>query len=245
MTPSSRKTLKEYALRQLGSPVIQVNVPDIQLEDLLDDCIQFFQKWHFDGTERVYYSYQLTQDDIDNKYIDLPATIQSVSRIFPLTTGTRGNIFDIRYQLRLNDVFGLRQFDLQNYNIVMSYLSLIDSNLQGVQSYDFNMYASRLHIHADLQLMVSEDNWVMLEVYQAVNPETVTAAFNSDFMKKYFTLLVKKQWGNNLKKFDGVALVGGITLNGQKIFDEAMQEIKDFEDKILEEYQLPPHMIIG
>lgn len=256
--PNSRATLKQYALKQLGFPVAQVNVTDDQMEMLLDDAIQYFHEWSSDGFIRWYHSYQITADDLENKYITLPDYILSVTRVFPLSETSRGNMFDIRYQLRLSDVYGLHTaqspgFDLTNYNIIMQYLEMIEFNLSGEQSYAFNRLSNQLHIHVEWGDVFSEGTWIMLETFRTVAPLTgsgedavgFSKVYNDIFLKTYFTLLVKRQWGNNLKKFDGQQLPGGLVVQGQKIYDEAMAELKQFEDDIFEKYQLPPGFYQG
>lgn len=243
--PSSRATLKEYALRALGAPVIEINVDDSQLEDRIDDALQFFAEYHFDGVEKTYLKHQITQTDIDNEYITLDDTVVSVVRIFQLGEGTN-NMFNVRYQIALNDFYGLRTpSSLINYEITKRHLSLVQDILSPEKPIRFSRVTDRLKIDTDWSETFSVDKYIVAEAYVSLDPETYTEIYNDRLLKKYVTVLFKRQWGQNLSKFDGLQLPGGVTFNGKDIASEAQTEIDKIEDAVQDMYELPPDFMVG
>ena len=246
-TPTSRQSLKDYALRQLGAPVIDINVDDSQLEDRLDDALQFFYDFHTDGYEKVYLSHAVTADDKTNGYLDISNindAVTQVVRIFPLSVNTT-NIFDLRYQLALNDFYGLRSGQtMTQYTITQQHISLLQQLLDPEFQFDFTRSTMRLHVHTDWDNIAVGD-FIVFEAYAIIDPETFTKIYNERHLKKYVTALFKKQWGQNLSKFTGIQLPGGVEFNGNEIYSDALQEIEKLEEQMRETYEEPPNFCVG
>ena len=246
-TPTSRQSLKDYALRQLGAPVIDINVDDSQLEDRLDDALQFFYDFHTDGYEKGYLSHAVTADDKTNGYLDISNindAVTQVVRIFPLSVNTT-NIFDLRYQLALNDFYGLRSGQtMTQYTITQQHISLLQQLLDPEFQFDFTRSTMRLHVHTDWDNIAVGD-FIVFEAYAIIDPETFTKIYNERHLKKYVTALFKKQWGQNLSKFTGIQLPGGVEFNGNEIYSDALQEIEKLEEQMRETYEEPPNFCVG
>ena len=232
---NSRQSLKEYCLRALGAPVLEINVDDDQLEDRIDEALEFFRLYHYDGIEKVYLKHQITQADVDNKYIPMSELIYGVERVLPITYGAASskNIFDLQYQLRLNDLYDLTSTSIIYYSTVMSHLSLLDLMLNGHIMYRFNRYQDRLHLDINWQSDVEVGQYIVVECYRAMDPTVFTRLWNESWLKHYTTALFKRAWATNLKKFSGMALPGGVTIDGNALYDEAMSEIKELEDSLM------------
>lgn len=246
-TPNSRQSLKDYALRMLGYPVIDINVDDSQLEDRLDDALEFYGDFHADGYEKVYLSHQITQNDIDNKYIDISNIDDSVTqvvKVFSYAANTT-NIFDIRYQLALNDFYGLRTAGtLSHYTIVQQHMSLLQQLLDPEFQIDFTRSTMKLHLRTDWEKLAVGD-YLVVEAYAVIDPDTYTKIYNDRFLKRYVPALFKRQWGANLSKFTGIQLPGGVEFNGREIFDQATQEIEKLEQEARDMYEFPPGFFVG
>lgn len=244
--PSTRQQLIDYCLRQLGHPVLEINVDDDQLEDRVDEAIQFYREYHFDAVEKVYLSHRITADDITNKYIQLNDLITGVERVLPFSSTTRGiDLFDVRYQILLNDLYSIQSSDLIYYTQVKTQLNLINDLLVGQKPVRFNRHQNRLFIDMSWGTDVQVDDYIVVECYRVLDPNTFTDVYNDMYLKMYTTALFKKQWGTNLKKFEGVQLPGGVTLNGQKIYDEAVQELEDIRKSVQTDFQLPVDFFVG
>jgi len=266
-TPATRETLKQYALRALGKPVIEINVDDDQLEDRLDEALQYFSQYHYDGIQRAYLKYQYTDADKTritsdstesitknsvttswkegNNFLVVPESVISVINIFPFSNKGSMNLFDVRYQLRLNDLYDFSSTSMINYDIVLRHLDFLDHILVGEKPLRFNQHDNRLYVDMDWANDLSVGEFLVIEAYRKMNPETHTDVYNDIFLKRYVTALFKKQWGANLSKFDGVAMIGGVTLNGRQIFSEALSDIEKLETEIRSTFELNPAMMIG
>ena len=255
--PQSRNQLIDYCLRRLGHPVIEINIDDEQIEDRLDDALQLWMEYNSDGSSRIAQSVTITEAMITNKYIDLNAAfggayndrILSVNRVFPINSDTSSvNFFDIKYQMRLNDINDLVSGigDLAYLEQMEQYLSTIDLKLTGHPQINFSRIDSKLYIQGDLgaggELVAG--NKVMVEMFVSTSP-SLANVYNDIFMKEYTTSLFKLQWGENLSKFDGITLPGGVKLNGSTIKDEAKKEIEDIEAKLLTTYMTPVDFFVG
>ena len=244
--PSSRQGLIDYCLRRLGHPVIEINIDEDQVEDRIDDAFQFYREYHYDAVERVYLKYQITSDDMTNKYIPLNDNIVGVDRILPFSNRSTGiNIFDVRYQILINDLYSLMSTDLIYYSQVKTQIELINQLLVGVKPVRFNRHMNRMYIDMDWEADVEVGSFIIVECYRILDPDTYTDVYNDRFLKQYATALIKKQWGENMKKFQGVQLPGGVLLNGQQIFDEAVEEITRLEQEMQSRFELPPDMFVG
>ena len=266
-TPATRETLKQQALRALGKPVIEINVDDDQLEDRLDEALQYFAQYHYDGVQRAYLKYQYTQADKDrmtadstesitknsvttswkegNNFLVVPESVISVINIFPFSNKSNMNLFDVRYQLRLNDLYDFSSTSIINYDIVLRHLDFLDHILVGEKPLRFNQHDNRLYIDMDWKNDLAVGEFIVIEAYRKMDPETHTDVYNDIYLKRYVTSLFKKQWGANLSKFDGVAMIGGVTLNGRQIYSEALQDIEKLETEIRSTFELNPAMIMG
>jgi hypothetical protein len=232
---TTRSGLIDYCRRALGEPVVELNIDDQQVEDRIDEAIEYFRQYHYDGVEKIYLRHQVTQEDINNKSIPIPDLVYGVTRVFNVAAGTSTSksIFDLQYQLRLNDLYDLTSTSVIYYSMVMSHLALLDQTLNGHPLYRFNRLGGRLYIDKDWGQVVAPDTYVLIECYRALDPEVATKMYNESWLKHYATALIKKQWATNLKKFSGMQLPGGVTIDGDKLYQEAQDEIKELENDLL------------
>lgn len=243
---TSREQLRDYCLRELGHPVIEINLDDDQIDDRIDEAFQFYREYHYDAVELVYLKQEMTANIIANTYIDLPDAVVGVNRIFEFSNKTTGmNMFDVRYQLMMHDLYSLTSTDFIYYAQVRQQLELIQDLLVGTKPVRFNKNMNRLFIDMDWQKDVTAGDFIIVEGYRILDPNSFTEVYNDLYLKRYLTGLMKKQWGTNLKKFSGMQLPGGVTLNGDTIYQEAVQELTDIEKEIQDRYQLPPDMFVG
>lgn len=249
--PNSRQTLIDYCLRKLGAPVIDINVDPDQLEDCVDDALQVFQEYHSEATKRIYLKHQVTATDVTNKWIPISDDVQYLTQLLPLAQGTLGagsGMFSVRYQIALNDIANMQNFigNLEYYSQIGQYLNTLDMILNGTPQVTFSRNEGRLYIHGEWwDNEISAGDWLVAEAYQIVDPDTFTSIYNNKFLKRYTAALIKQRWGNNLKKFEGMQLPGGVTLNGQVIYDEATEELAMAEEKMRLEQEPMPDFFIG
>jgi len=243
---TTREQLKDYCLRKLGSPVIEINVDDDQVEDRIDDAFQFYREYHYDAVEMVYLKYQFTAQDITNQYIPVPDTVVGVNRILPFSNKSDGtNIFSIRYQILLNDLYSLMSTQIIYYYQVKQELELINQVLVGVKPIRFNRHMNRLYIDMDWTGDAAVGDYIIVECYRILDPETYRDVYNDMFLKRYCTALIKRQWGENLKKFNGVQLPGGVTINADQIYQDALTEITQIESEMQSRFELPVDFFTG
>jgi hypothetical protein len=279
--PSTRQELIDYCKRKLGAPVLEINVADEQIEDLVDDAIQFFQERHFDGVAQTYLKYQITQDDIDrgrapggsapavgiattsattnivgtavtfnyqetSNYLQVPPSVIGIQKIFHFdgTNTVTNNMFSVKYQLFLNDIYYWGSTELLTYAMVKTYLEDIDFLLTTQKQIRFNKRQDRLYLDIDWG-SVSAGDYFVIDCYRTMDPNDYSRVWNDSFLKMYLTSLIKRQWGQNLIKFQGVKLPGGIELNGRQIYDDAQKEIDVIMEKMSNSYELPPLDMIG
>ena len=248
--PNSRATLIDYCKRRLGEPVIEVNVDEDQLEDRVDEALQYYQEYHSDATTRTYLKHLVTATDVSNEYIPISSDIIFISKMFPLTSSfnTSRNFFDIKYQMMLNDIADLMNFagDLAYYEQMQQYLSLLDMKLNGHPQVQFSRRQNRLYIFGDfVDKDIKAGDYIVAEVYTIIDPTTHTSVFNDMFVKEYATALIKQQWGMNLIKFEGMQLPGGVVLNGRQLYDDATSEIETLRQRIRDEHELPADFFVG
>ena len=302
--PNTRATFKEYCLRSLGKPVIDINVDEDQIEDRIDEAVQYFSQYHTDGVERMYLKYKVTADDIvrlrtnksfnvvekgtyaDNieletgtntvlegdgdlikedgttihtedsnivetayqenqNYLVIPDAVLSVINIFPLSDRANLNIFDVKYQLRLNDLYDFSSTSIVHYDMTMRHLDFLDHILVGEKPIRFNQLSNRLYIDQDWSNDITAGEYLIIECYRKLDPTTHTDIFDDIYLKRYAVALIKRQWGQNLSKFSGTAMLGGVTLNGPELFSTAIQEQQKLEEEIRTNYEEPPHMQQG
>lgn len=230
--PTSRIELKDYCLRRLGSPVIEINVADEQVEDRIDDALSYFHDYHYDGAERKFLVHQITQQDIDNKYITVDDSVIGVVKIFKPSDSQVKNMFDVQYQMRLQDAYWYAGGNFQYYFMTMQNLAEADQLFNNEKPIRFQRHINQIHVDMTWSELVI-DEYLVFEVYQIIDPEIYTDVYGDRFVRDYTTALIKKQWGENLSKFEGVQLPGGLTLNGQRIYSEAVEEIRKLEEELL------------
>jgi len=244
--PANKDELKDFCLRQLGYPVIQINVDDVQVDDAVELAFEYWNEFHFNGTERAYVKHQITQDDLDNEYITVSDGLIGAIRVFPIGgTALSMNMFDLRYQLRLNDLWDLSSTSYVNYELTMQHLATLDLIFTGQQPIRFNRLTNKLYIDWDWKNDIAVGEYIVVEGIVITDPTVYTRVWNDRMLKKLATAYVKKQWGNNMKKFGGMQLPGGITMNGQQIYEEAMADIAQIEQNIRDTYEQPPAFLVG
>ena len=243
--PTSRSEFKEYCLRKLGKPVIEINVDDDQTEDRIDEALRFYWDYHFDGSEKLYYKHQISQVDIDNKYITLPENIIGAVRLFPVGQSINTmNMFNIRYQIALNDLYTLTTQSMVPYVMAMQHIQFLEEILVGKQPIRYNRHMNRLYVDMDWTKAVI-DEYLVVEAYQIVDPEVYQDVWGDRWLSLYATALIKYQWGSNLTKFTGMVLPGGVQFNGEKIQDDAKAEIEGLEQEMQNSYTLPAYHMVG
>ena len=322
MAISSRQGLIDYCLRRLGFPVIEINVDDDQIQDRIDDALQYFQEFHFDGVERVYLQHQVTgatlrfsglsapsfedgetligatsgascrvvsisgttlsvskvsgtfvsnetvtgqnsgfsralattnfytAGDIQNGYVSIPDAVIGVIRVLPVNGPSSGmnnanNMFDVIYQFRMNDMYNLLSADMIYYTQMKQYLDMLDMLLVGDRSFAYNRKTDKLEIHCNWEDVFDPGDFIIVECYRIVDPNTYTQVYDDRFLKEYATALIKKQWGDNMKKFGGMQLPGGIVMNGQQVYDEAVEEIRMIRADMQMSSELPVDFMVG
>ena len=247
-SPASRQELIDYCLRKLGAPVIEINVDDDQVNDRVDEAIQFYQEYHSDAVIKHYRKHLITSTDVTNKYVDIPDQLIFVSRIFPMTNNSSSSsgMWSARYQMHLNDVYDLQYAGaLINYEMTRQFLNMLDMQLNGVPPVRFNRHMNRLYIDVDWGRTIMAGDYIMVEAYSTIDPDDYTDIYNDIFLKKYTTALIKRQWGANLIKFDGIQLPGGVTMNGRQIWDDANAEIEKLEGEMELKYEMPVDFMVG
>ena len=247
-TPNTRQKLIDYCLRSLGHPVIEINVDEDQLEDRVDEAIQYYQEYHGDAVVRNLLKHQVTSADITNGYISIPANanILSINNVFN-TSNSQSGMFSVDYQLHLNDIFDLTNSHggIVNYEMTKQFMSLIDRNINGMfELIEYSRHKNQVAFHSDT-LKGMEGLYVVFDGYSVIDETTYTDVYNDAFIKKYTTALFKRQWGMNLIKFEGMVLPGGVTLNGRQIFDDAKEEIQLLEETMQLKHEMPPLDFIG
>jgi len=314
--PTTRAQFKDYCLRKLGHPVIQINVDDDQVDDRIDDALNFFYDYHYDGTQQMYLKHQIKQEDIDRQWIYCPDAVMFITGILPFDQSNSSvNMFDLRYQLRLHDLYDFTSVSYVSYEITMQHIRTLNLLFSGTPQIRFNRKMNRLHLDIDWTRDVSVGDWVIIECYRVVSPDTITLTgtvevsdssnviigygttftqevsindeitidsqtkrvvnitndtslnvtssysssgaslpatisgytdvWNDRFLKAYATAKIKQQWGSNMKKFSGIAMPGGVTLNGKEIYDEATEELEKLEEDIKSTQSMPSEIFMG
>ena len=243
--PASRTELKEYCLRALGKPVIQINVDDDQLEDRIEESLQMFQEYHVDATIKTYLKHQITQDDIDNEYITLTEGKIGVLNVIQIGSGSVNNMFDVRYQMHLTDVYNLTKTSIVPYYMVQQHLGVLQELFSGKPGMRFSRHQDRLYVDVDWSKEFVVGEYLVAECMQLVEPTTFTDVYNDMWLKKYTTELFRQQWGYNLIKYQGVQLPGGTTLDGRTILDEAKANLEVLANDLENKYQFPVDFAVG
>ena len=314
--PTTRSQFKDYCLRKLGWPVLQINVDEDQVNDRIDEALQFWYDYHYDGTEKMFLKHRITQQDIDRGWIYCPDSVIFVTGIFPFDESNSSiNMFDLRYQLRLHDLYDFTSVSYVSYEITMQHIRTLNLLFSGTPQFRFHRHQNKLHLDIDWTRDLDVGQYVIAECYRRLEPESITLTgtvsgnttsntiigtstkfdqelvekdfiqidgtakqvkkiispteiildgphstnesgitvtkegntdvWNDRFLKRYATAKIKLQWGTNLKKFEGIQMPGGVTLNGQKIYDEAAEELKEMEEEMFNNNVLPGDMFMG
>ena len=278
--PASRSDFKNYCLRQLGAPVLEINVADEQIDDIIDDAIQYFHERHFDGVLRTYLKYQVTQDDIDrgkgpgengvlgittttatstidgasmqfdweenSNYLQVPPAVIGVEKVFHFdgSQSMSNGMFSIKYQLFLNDIYFWGAMEMLTYNMTRTYLADLEFALTTQKQFRFNQRMDRLYLDVSWSELTAGD-YIVIDCFRTLDPNDYVRVWNDSFLKKYTTALLKKQWGQNLIKFNGVKLPGGVELNGRDIYEDGVKELEVIREMMSNTYELPPLDMIG
>ena len=278
--PASRSDFKNYCLRQLGAPVLEINVADEQIDDIIDDALQYFHERHFDGVLRTYLKYQVTQDDIDrgkgpgqdgvlgittttatstidgasmqfdweenSNYLQVPPAVIGVEKVFHFdgSQSMSNGMFSIKYQLFLNDIYFWGAMEMLTYNMTRTYLADLEFALTTQKQFRFNQRMDRLYLDVSWSELTAGD-YIVIDCFRTLDPNDYTRVWNDSFLKKYTTALLKKQWGQNLIKFNGVKLPGGVELNGRDIYEDGVKELEVIREMMSNTYELPPLDMIG
>ena len=270
--PSTKATLKSYCQRALGYGVIDINVSDDQIDDRIDEALQYFAQYHYDGIERMYLKHLITTAEVSRarsdasssvtdtadssvsatwkegtNYIPVPSAVLSVVNVFPFSdTGTTGNMFDIRYQLRLNDLFDFSSTSIIHYDMTMQHIDLLESILVGEIPFRFNEHQNRLYLDMDWENDVTGGvDYLIVECWRKLDPTTYTDIYDDMFLKRYTTALIKRQWGANLSKFKGVTILGGVEMDGETLYSQAIEEQTKLEEQIQLAFEIPPMHMVG
>ena len=277
--PASRTDLINYCKRQLGAPVLEINIADEQVDDLVDDALQYFHERHFDGVIQTFLKYKITQDDIDrgrgkgsdnpvgivtttatstvgisstfsfeenSNFLQIPPAVLGINKIFRFdgSNTVTNNMFSVKYQLFLNDVYTFSSTEILSYAMTKRYLEDLDFALGTEKYIRFNKRQDRLYLDFDWGA-ATKDDYLIIDCYRLIDPNDFTRVYNDSFLKKYLTALMKRQWGQNLIKFQGVKLPGGIELNGRQIYDDAEKDLEIIREQMSNTYELPPLDMIG
>ena len=243
--PTTRDELKKYCLRSLGAPVVEVNIDEDQMQDRIDDALAFYRDYHYDGAERVFLKHELTLEDITNQYLPVPEEVTAIIRIFDVgDSNSSVNMFDVRYQFHLNDLYNYLGRSIVPYDMAMQHLALLEEKFVGKQPIRFNRHTDKLHIDMAWD-EVKVGDFIVIECYKYLDPSEYQSVWGDWWLRRYTTALFKRQWGENLKKFEGMQLPGGIQFNGQKIWEEAIEEIRKLEDEVINNFSLPVSDMIG
>ena len=245
--PTNREELKQFCLRKLGKPVIEINVADEQLEDRIDDALKMYHDFHYDGIERVIIQHQLTQTDIDNKYITMSDSVISIERILDLNTGSSSEIlFDAEYHMTWDALYAFNSTpaSLQHYVATKENINLINEMLNGKKPLRYRRHTDKLHIDMDWS-DISVDSYIVIQAYQIIDPDSYTQVWADRWLREYTTELFREQWGHNLSKYSGVQMPGGVTFNGSEILSEAQTRLRELEEELRNTYEEPPTFYMG
>ena len=307
MAVATRDQLKQYALRALGAPVLEINVDDDQLEDRLDEALDYWRLYHYEGVEQIYMKQRISASrltlatsvagnfdiaekvtgqttgatalvcresdgtvssgttllvrnvvgdfqanetivgssghtavvagislgEYDKRYIETPDYVWGVTKILSIGQASSSkNMFDLQYQLRLNDLYDLTSTSIIYYKTVMSHLDLLDMELNGPTSFRFNRTTNHLYLDINWESDVILGDYIIIQGYRFMNPADYGKVYGEPWLRHYVTALFKRQWATNIKKFSGIQLPGGVTLDGDKLYQEAMDEIKELQDEL-------------
>ena len=244
--PTSKEEFKDYVLRKLGAPVIEINVSEEQIDDRVDEAVSFWRDYHYNGSQLVYLKHAITQDDIDNGYITLPTRLLGISKVFDLQTSISAGVgmFNVQYQYVLNNIRDITGYNIQNYYMTMSYIEFLQEMLVGKPLIRFNKHVNKLYVDVDQKIWTVGD-FIIIEAYDIIDPAEYAEVWQDRWLQNYTAALVKENWGANLTKFVGMQLVGGVTFNGEQILQEAREERQRMEEEAVNSLQPLTYNFIG
>lgn len=244
--PASRDEFREFCLRRLGAPLLEINVDEDQVEDCIEMAFSYYYDYHYDATEKVYLARQVTQEDIDNKYLSIEDSVIGITNILPIGNSySTNNLFNLRYQIALNDLFAFNTGPFAPYYMALQNVALAEELFVGKQGIRFQRHSNKLFVDIAWGEKIVLGEYMLIEAYQKIDPDVYTDIYSDRWLQRYCTALIKKQWGENLKKFEGISMPGGVSFNGQKIWDEATDEIQAMESEMVSSYSLPVTDMLG
>lgn len=244
--PASRDEFREFCLRRLGAPLLEINVDEDQVEDCIEMAFSYYYDYHYDATEKVYLARQVTQEDIDNKYLSIEDSVIGITNILPIGNSySTNNLFNLRYQIALNDLFAFNTGPFAPYYMALQNVALAEELFVGKQGIRFQRHSNKLFVDIAWGEKIVLGEYMLIEAYQKIDPDVYTDLYSDRWLQRYCTALIKKQWGENLKKFEGISMPGGVSFNGQKIWDEATDEIQAMESEMVSSYSLPVTDMLG
>lgn len=244
--PATREEFKDFCLRRLGEPVIEINVDDLQVEDCVEVALQTYYDYHFDGSNKVYLAHQITADDQTNKYITIPENIIGVINVFDIGDSySTNNLFNLRYQISLNDLYAFNTGPYAPYFMALQNVALAEEMFVGKQALRYNRHINKLYIDMAWSEKTTLGEYIIIEAYATTDPNTYTDVWNDRWLQQYAIAQIKRQWGNNLKKYEGIQMPGGVSFNGQTIYQEALDEIAKLDEELINSYSLPVTDMVG
>lgn len=245
--PTTREEFKQWCLRKLGAPVIEINVDDDQVDLRVDEALSYYWDYHFDGSEKIYYKHLVTEDDQALMYIELPENIIGAVKVFPISyyNNSSSDMFDIRYQIALNDMYSLTTVSMVPFYMTMEHLGLIQEMLIGEQPIRYSRHKNRLYIDSKWGDKIRTGMYVLVEAYEVIDPDVYTDVWKDRWLQNYCTALIKLQWGSHLTKFTGMTLPGGVQFNGERILTDAQNEIEKMERDMILNYSMPLTDMVG
>jgi len=244
--PQSREDFKDYILRKIGAPVIQINVSEEQIEDRVDEAISFWRDYHYNGSQLVYIKHQLTEQDIENGYITLPQQLLGISKVFDISTSmsTGTGMFNVQYQFVLNNMSDITGYSIQNYYMTMSHIEFLQEWLVGRPLIRYNKHINRLYIDGTKSKLVAGE-YIVIEAYDIIDPNAYSDVWQDRWLQNYAAVLVREQWGLNLTKFNNMQLIGGVSFSGEQILAEARQDRERMEEEAISSLQPLTYNFIG
>lgn len=243
--PQSREEFKFYCLRRLGWPTIEINLDEDTIYDRINDAVEYYQLYHYDGQMQIYYKHQLTQEDLDNEYITIPNTITGITKLIDGSVmNSASYLFNVNYQLALNDFFNITANSVVPYYLTIQHINMFEDLFAATPGVIFNQNVDRIYIQTNWNFY-NVGQYLVFDGYQYIDPDEYPKVWSDMWLLKYATQLIKRNWGEVMSKFNGVALLGGITMNGYQIYQDANQEIEKLEQQMIEDFSFPPFYGIG
>ena len=241
----TRIEFKDYCLRQLGSPVIQINVTDDQIDDCINDSVQYMQEYTLDGSYKTFSKQEITITEMTQEYIDVPDSTLAILSIFPLSSSMlSSSMFNVQYQFALNNIHDLKG-NVNYYAQTMQYINTIEETFNQIERLRYSRVMNKLYIDVDWGSDIKLGDYIIIESFSAIDPTQYNKIYDDIFLKRYCTAKIKRQWGQNLSKFEGIQMPGGVMFNGRQILDEATQELRDLEETVQDKYNYPPMFFTG